>query len=304
MGIQLVQETTLAPSSIVKDSNCTGAVTDIDEPVDSPDGNKIEPVDETVTYRVRCNFDPPPNLTLGGGLQTFRIWALRHSSGGTPESTYLALSLGESGEYRRVLSGPFITEIGGQLVEGTFDIAEVVDPTELEAILDAVANDGTRNVDIDAVEWVATHDASIAPSESLGEPTLSSPTEVLPVSIAASEALGEPSLGFSIQLGSIAPSEALGEPTLSLQTFEIEPVSIAPSELLGIPSLGIGGEIEWASIAATEALGSPTLTAGDPLITLQSIPASATIGIPVVRRVDVPPELANRLKPGSFKMLS
>jgi hypothetical protein len=300
MDIILRQQTRLSPTSIVKDSNTTGAVEDIDEEVDSPDGSKIEVVDEAQNYLVRFQFTPPPNITPGGGLQTFRAWVMKNEAGGG--DPFCGMTLAEGGASLRALNSPAVETEAGQLVEGTFDAAEIGVDADTECRLDGQTS-GDRNVDIDAVEWVATHDASIAPEFSAGTPTLSAPTEILAPSIAAADAVGEPSLAPVIAAGSIAAEFAAGEPLLSNVGGTISPPSIAEGFLAGTPSLGIFSLIEAPSIAAAVAAGEPTVTLGTALISMQSIGPETVSGIPVVRRVDVPPELANRLKPGGFRMV-
>lgn len=299
MDIIFIQQTTLAPTSIVKDSNTTGAVTDIDDPVDSPDGAKLEVVDETANFLVRCQFTPPPNLTPGAGLQQFRAWVMKNAAGGSNPSCQLTLA--EAGSSLRALTGATITSELGQLVEGTFDIDEVLNDANTECRLDGLTSTN-RNIDIDAVEWVATHDASAAPSYAAGELTLSTPPDVLLESAAPAYAAGNLALFPAIELESATPDFAAGELQLSLISGTIELTSPAPAFVAGSMNLGVTAEITLQSAATGFAAGELTVAAGDPLITFLSALPGFRAGVPKVRRVDIPPDLLNRIKPGTWRL--
>lgn len=299
MDIIFTQQTTLAPTSIVKDSNTTGAVTDIDDPVDSPDGNKLEVVDETANFLVRFQFTPPANLTPGGGLQQFRAWVMKNAAGGNDPGCPMALA--ENGSSLRALAGPTITSELGQLVEGSFDIAEVINPANTECRLDGLTSTN-RNIDIDAVEWVATHDASPTPSFAAGELTLSIPPDVFLESPTPSYAAGSLGLFPAIELASATPAFAAGEPQLSVISGTIELSGATPAFAAGPMNLGVTAEVTLESAATGFAAGELTVEAGDPLITFLSALPGFRVGVLKVRRVDVPPDLLNRIKPGTWRL--
>lgn len=141
-------------------SNLTGTVADIDEGVDIPDGDQLTCIDQSLSTGVNIYFSPPL-LTPGADLQTFRAWVKKTSPGGTDPGMALVLAELDSGSGTqlaiRVVAQTTISSTTGQLVEGTFNISEVSDPSAMSLRIDGGTTPGDdRNIHIDAVEWLAT----------------------------------------------------------------------------------------------------------------------------------------------------
>jgi hypothetical protein len=110
----------LPPDSVAASTNLTGAVTDIDDTVDTPDGNWMAATTVTAATDLRVTFGTPAgNPTTGAGIQKFRM--LVRKTAGAPSPT-VDVELWENGSFvATLLNDVEITSTTGQIVEATWD---------------------------------------------------------------------------------------------------------------------------------------------------------------------------------------
>lgn len=120
---------TLAPASIINSSNVTGAVTNIDEVVSSPDSAFVEPTTSTASWDFQVTFANPASFPRPGTAMAFVIVVAKLF--GTPLVAYprLTWTLRESGSDRGHLSSRAVTVSAGtgQVFIFPFDPADLVD---------------------------------------------------------------------------------------------------------------------------------------------------------------------------------
>lgn len=150
-----------SPNGVFEQTNYTGSVFDVDEPVDSPDGNWYTIDDPTLEGRLRLRLSNP---TVGSewfladkARQEFRLYVRRTNNGaGNPT---VDIELRRAGTtVKTLVSGYAVSSTSGEVIEDLMwdndDFGAVF--CENDVIIHIVANsDGTDNVEIGAVEWLA-----------------------------------------------------------------------------------------------------------------------------------------------------
>lgn len=120
----------LAPDAIISSTNLSGAVTDIDDDPDSPDGAWLTATSAVTATDLRISFPTPTgNPTTGADLQAFR--ALLRKTAGTPTPT-IDMELYETGggsALATLLDGTSITSTTGEVVEGTWNASLLGTPS-------------------------------------------------------------------------------------------------------------------------------------------------------------------------------
>jgi hypothetical protein len=150
----------LAPDTILTQTNLTGAVTDIDDDPDAPDGLWLIASGNNVNTAVSVAFPSPTvSPTAGADLQEFRAQVREFDTGqtGTPTAR---IELWENGALVR--AGPdFSVIVQGQIIAFTWDANELSfsDGSLVECRVVGTKSGGSpssRNtVEVGAVEWNA-----------------------------------------------------------------------------------------------------------------------------------------------------
>lgn len=169
-----------APLSLTSTTNLDGAVTDIDEDPDSPDGNWMAcNAGNNVNTAITVDFNAPTgNPTVGADLQEFKAWVRQYDEGqtGTPD---VRIELWENGGFVRAGSNESVTT-SGHMITFTWNANELATPdgSQVEMRVIGTASGGApavRNtVDMGAVEWNVDYTAGggrriMIISEKLGE---------------------------------------------------------------------------------------------------------------------------------------
>ena len=168
-------ETLQPDGSVFALTNLAGAVTDIDEGVDTPDGVWLILGNDGTDSIVRCSFPTPTgNLTTGADLQTFRLYVrVGTAAGGTTPTIDVAIRETGGGSNLTVQTGITVTSYTGEIVEFTWDasVLATIDGSAVELYAIGQRSGGNpgsrRSVEFDAIEWIAVISDGIEP-ESVG----------------------------------------------------------------------------------------------------------------------------------------
>lgn len=172
---------TLAPDgSVFALTNLTGASTDVNEPVDSPDGVWLPLGNDADDCIVRASFPTPtgdPNT--GAGLQKFRVYVRvgTEAGGNTPDMDIAVRETG-GGADLAVQTGISVTSYTGEVIEFTWDasVLGTVDGSAVEIYVIGNRSGGgptsRRCVEFDAIEWVVDY-AVVSSPQSIAANTAS-----------------------------------------------------------------------------------------------------------------------------------
>lgn len=161
----------LAPDVLLVQTNLTGAVTDIDEDPDSPDGLWLNEIDDGSDTICRVSFPTPSGTpTVGADLQEFRLWVRRSTTAGGSDPT-MDVELWENNALNTVLqTGISITSTTGQLVSVTwnagllnFDAGGSLVECNCIGNASGGAPSGRRTVEPGAIEWNCEFTATVSP---------------------------------------------------------------------------------------------------------------------------------------------
>jgi len=151
---------TLLPDALTGLSNLTGALTDVDEGTDSPDGNfliaGVAGTDTSATF----GFPAPTVSTQIEGTQTFRVYARKDATGGgAPDVTAIVQQDGAT--VATVITNAGFTVETGEVFTGTVDAASFTDLTGANVTLivnglSAGGGPNQRTVEPGAAQWEAT----------------------------------------------------------------------------------------------------------------------------------------------------
>lgn len=126
---------TQAPNAIVSSTNITGTVTNVDEAIDSPDGNIIEPTNKANSWEVHFGWaalSVTPKLGSHMGQIVLRMKRNFTGAGADNPLTYpkLTIDLQQSGGTVRALGTRAVTstDTNGQIFIYTFDFSELAAP--------------------------------------------------------------------------------------------------------------------------------------------------------------------------------
>lgn len=181
---------TKAPDGLLDQTNLSGALTDIDDDPDSPDGLWLTASSNNANSICRVSFPTPTgNPTTGAGLQNFKWWA-RLTPNGTA-CTY-NVYLYENGT---VLNGGAaiatgsLTSTSGQLITATWDatLLGTADGSLVEAQLEVVKSGGAPGArttgEVGAVEWNVDYTAGVTYVYLAGTCTGASATPAAPLDV-------------------------------------------------------------------------------------------------------------------------
>ena len=154
----------LPPDAILLQTNLSGAVTDIDDDPDDPDGLFLTAVSSTSNTDLRVSFGTPATPKIGSGLQEFR--ALVAKTDATDPS--YSLELWENGSSIRVLATGAVSTFGGEVVSGTWNANEI---STADGSLVECRILGTASVDATVVEGAVEWNASVLTGSTLGAVT-------------------------------------------------------------------------------------------------------------------------------------
>ncbi len=154
-----------APTVLVTQTNLTGAVTDIDDDPDSPDGLWLEYITNDVDTVTLVDFDTPSTITTLSGTQTMKVWVRKQPGTGNPDAY---VDLYESGsKISTIVTTTSITSSSGQLLTGTFDASVLADPTGADVqtyVYGEAAGGGPSSratVEIGAIRWYAAGEGAV-----------------------------------------------------------------------------------------------------------------------------------------------
>ena len=156
-----------APDAILVQTNLTGAVTDIDEDPDSPDGNWLTTPGGSNIELVTTFGTPTGNPTAGAGLQEFKAWVRRtNNSARVPTMIF---EVYDDGSLHATLETDVdVSSTSGEMHSGTWDASGLssADGSTVELRITAARTGGSlgdRNcVEIGAVEWNVDYAAAAA----------------------------------------------------------------------------------------------------------------------------------------------
>lgn len=150
-----------SPDALITQTGLTGAIGDIQDDPDSPDGNWLTTSNNTNTVCHTSFPSPSGNLTTGSGLQEFRAWVRKTNHSTDPTADLLVY---ENGILMTTLAGSvLVTSTTGQMLSGTWDasILSDVSGVNVELLVNGTVGGGSpgnrASVEVGAVEWNATY---------------------------------------------------------------------------------------------------------------------------------------------------
>lgn len=152
-----------APNTLLASAGLNGAVTDVDDDPDSPDGLDMDATGNNINTDARFSFPTPSDaLTNGADLQEFKAAVSEFDTGqtGTPEAR---LELWEAGSLVRAGTNVNVTS-QQQIITFTWNATEISAAADVECKFVGTKSGGSptaRNtVNLDAIEWNAEIDSS------------------------------------------------------------------------------------------------------------------------------------------------
>jgi len=149
-----------APDAILVQTNLTGAVTDIDEDPDSPDGNWLTTPGGDTPIVLRNSFGTPTgNPTAGAGLQEFKAWVRRTNNSATRIPTMTFEVYDDGSLHATIETDVDVNSTSGEMHSGTWDASGLssADGSTVELRIVGTRSGGPaaqrNNVEIGAVEW-------------------------------------------------------------------------------------------------------------------------------------------------------
>lgn len=147
----------LSPTTIITETNFTGAVTSIQDSPSSPDANWITTTTAGTSATLVTSFNVPSNpLISGSSTQKFNVYAKKTNTNGNPS---LTIALVEYGIGLITGSAQSITSTTGQTVSFTWDSGLLTDYTgkgaQLQVVTTPYIGSGTKKTDISigAIQW-------------------------------------------------------------------------------------------------------------------------------------------------------
>jgi len=265
----------LAPDAILLQTNLVGAVTDIDEPVGSPDASWLTAASATVASILRVSFpSPSAGLRTGAGLQQFRVWVRKLNFSGTPTAT---IELWQAGVLTAtLLAATNVTSPTGQLLTATWDATGVTAAdVELRITGTVGGSGGNRStIEVGAVEWNA-EDGNIT---------------LTVVKVSGSASISTP--GVQVQSNaSSAPARVVGAasiptPAVVAQTRAL-PTRIACSASIPTPAVKTDQSASPVRVAGVVTIATP-ITKLSQIFSSVKVSGVVTVPIPVVKTAITP----------------
>ncbi len=157
-------ETLQPDGSVFALTNLTGAATDVDEGVDTPDSTWLTLGDDGTNSVIRASFPTPTgDPTTGAGLQKFRMYVRVGTAAGGNDPT-LDIAVRETGgaDLAAAIGVPVTSHVG-EVIEFTWDatVLSTADGSAVELYVIGQRSGGSpsgrRSVEFDAIEWVVDY---------------------------------------------------------------------------------------------------------------------------------------------------
>jgi len=150
------------PDALLVQTNLTGAITDIDDDPDSPDGLWLAEIDDGTDTITRVSFPTPSDTpSVGVDLQEFNLWVRRSTTAGGNDPT-MDVELWENGTLNTSLQTAIsITSTTGQLVSVKWNasLLNTASGVDVECHIIGQRSGGApgdrRTVEPGAIEWNA-----------------------------------------------------------------------------------------------------------------------------------------------------
>ena len=296
---------TLVPQALESDDqnnneNAGSDITDLQSPVDAPDGNFFGPDGATDVY-FTTSFNAPSNSLTG--TQKFRgVFAKTSSGGNDPQIRFRVYENGTD-----PIIGPTftITSLTGQVVEWDWSPSGlIVDQTGQSGLvrcgvrmLASGGNPNTRRgVKCDAIEWVAQIDGApsqnltasgVASGEAVGTAAVTAGSVTLePAAVSSGEQLGTAAVvpaSMTIGPTSISSGEAVGTPSVTSAPVTLGVFGVASGEAFGTAAVTAGSvTLEAAAISSGEAVGTAAVAAGSVTLEAAAISSGEAVGTAAV----------------------
>ncbi len=155
---------TLSPDALLDQTGLTGSLTDIQDDPDSPDANWLTTSNNTSTV-ARVSFPTPSgDLTVGAGLQEFRVLVRKTNHSTNPTCT---VDLYENGSLvTNLVSSTTISTTSGIVLSGTWNASSLSNINGSLVECRVVGTPGSGNpsnrasVEVGAIEWNAVYTTS------------------------------------------------------------------------------------------------------------------------------------------------
>jgi hypothetical protein len=164
---------TLAPDVLLEQTNLTGIVDYIADDPDSPDGNWLT-APNNVGTTARVSFPTPSgNLTIGAGLQEFRILLrLTSVSSATGDDTYIVHLYEDGANVQDTIASGGAVPTGGVVVSATWDATSLnnADGSLVECYVTTMPEQtgsppkNRDSIEIGAIEWNVVYTAIALPT--------------------------------------------------------------------------------------------------------------------------------------------
>ena len=155
---------TLLPTSLDTQTGLTGALADVDEGVDSPDGNWLTTSNNTNTTCVVSIDDPTGPPTVGAGLQNVRAYVRKTNHSTNPTVTLEVLDQGSV--IATLVSGQTVSSTTGTTISGTWNANLLTDPTGASVTVRVTGTVGggspanRASVEVGAIDWECDYSLS------------------------------------------------------------------------------------------------------------------------------------------------
>lgn len=158
----LLEAERLSPDALLEQVNLSGALADIQDDPDSPDGNWLTYVANNLDTVTRVGFPTPTGSpTQGADLQEFKIWVRKQPGTGTPA---VSIDLYENGVLvANLMAATSVTSPTGELFSATWDATQLgtADGSVVECRIFGQWSNGAPTarctVEVGAVEWNVTY---------------------------------------------------------------------------------------------------------------------------------------------------
>jgi hypothetical protein len=141
----------IAPSGLLLDENVDGAISDLDDDPDVPDGLWMTVNDGAEDVELVLSFpDPPGALEAGEDYQEFRLLLRRSSFGSAPVLCHIDLY--QNGVLKQALDSLLISSTLGQVIVAPWDASVLTGSANVQCRIRGVSN-GTDCIEVGAVRW-------------------------------------------------------------------------------------------------------------------------------------------------------
>lgn len=291
----------LYPDALLVQTNLSGAVTDIDDDPDGPDGLWLSASGNNANSVSTVSFpNPTGSPNTGGGLQQFRIWArLTPNATACTFNVYLANSTGRLNGGAAIATGS-LASVSGQLIAANWDAAllTAADGSDVRCEFEVIKSGGSpanrTTGEVGAIEWVADYSSSVGATATpgVGASLGSGSAPSVQIGLAATPSIGAlGSTGF-------APAVSLGL-DLTPSPGAIAIAGSAPTVSIGVlanpsnaveTSVGVTPDV-GAGLTASPPIGTLSSTGFAPVVTASDGAVSATPQSGVISLIGYAPDV-------------